>query len=252
MECSLSNMGELNLTMLLQGRSPQDQLGYHTAFEALAAEGTLAGYRPFPYWNAETEDDWTRLFDSVIEHMRTSGSNALLLQYFHGRSIPDPRPFIERVRALPQRPVVATSCGDPFGPFRNAPPPSLTRAASRSDVTFTTLMGCMAKRLERAGARRITLMANSACDVRFGSIPAPPSAADRGSTSCSSGSWPGGRNVTETSLLVLAAVASIDSNSSRNGTESGLRCSGTVGPVTALGKVPLTSTSGPPHLGEPE
>ena len=108
MEYPLPNMGELNLTMLPQGRRPEDQLGYHTAFEALAAEGTLAGYRPFPYRNAETEGDWTRLFDSVIEHMRTSGSNALLLQYFHGRSIPDPRPFIERVRILPQHPVAAT------------------------------------------------------------------------------------------------------------------------------------------------
>jgi hypothetical protein len=65
-----------------------------------------------------------------------------------------------------------------------------------SDITFTTSLGRLARQLERAGARRITLLANSACDVRFGHIPAPPAAEDREFDLIFIGSKPGGRNFT--------------------------------------------------------
>lgn len=158
----------LNLTVLMQGATAEDQLGYHSGFERLVADGSLSGYRPFPYRGLQTPNDWAEFYDTVARHMLDTGSNALLCQFFHWHRIADPRPFLQRVALLPQQPVIATSCGDPFGPFLARPPASLTHAGSGSDITFVTSMGHLAGRLQRAGARRITLMASSACDERFG------------------------------------------------------------------------------------
>ncbi len=165
-------MTSVDLTMLLQGTTVADQIGYHTAFERMVETGELAGYHAVPYRSARTSDDWVRLWTSVVDHMTAHGSNALHLQYFHLRGAPDPRPWIEQIRALPQAPVVTTSCGDPFGGPFASPPASLLRAASVADATFTTSMGWLADRLERAGGRRITLVPNGACDIRFASGPA--------------------------------------------------------------------------------
>ena len=191
----------LNLTVLLQGVTPEDQLGYHRGFERLVADGSLSGYRPFPYRGLQTPNDWAEFYDAVARHMLDTGSNALLCQFFHWQRIADPRPFLQRVALLPQRPVIATSCGDPFGPFLARPPASLTQAGSCSDITFVSSMGHLADRLQRAGTRRITLVPLAACDERFASE--PPLLAD-GSFDGSDrefdvvfiGSRSGGRNAT--------------------------------------------------------
>lgn len=167
-------MSNLNVTMLLQGQKPEDQLGYHTAFLEETKKGRLVGYRSFPYGAARSIDEWSHLWSDVIRHMRNSGSNVLYLQYFHSPNIPDPRPFIEVVKSLRQEPIVVTSCGDAFGFLGARPPSSLIRAASQSDVFFTTAMGRLSRIFEHAGARRITLMPNSACDIRFAGTAAPP------------------------------------------------------------------------------
>ena len=167
----------VDVTMLLQGEIPDVQIGYHRAFELLAADGTIAGYRAFPYRGARTQKAWDTLWDEVVQHMRDRGSNVLHLQNFHWKHAVDPRPAIARVRALPQRPVVTTSCGDGFGPRCEPPPRSLLQAASVADATFTTSMGRLASRLVRSGARRVTLIPHSACDVRFGRT-APPIPSD--------------------------------------------------------------------------
>lgn len=158
----------LKLTVLLQGKTLTDQIGYHTAFTSAVESGALDWYQPIPYRDATSAADWRSLFDTVIEQMRATGSDALFLQFFHGRSLPDPADFIARVRALPTTPIVATSCGDGFGPIGARPPISLVSAAALSDLTFSTSMGKLARRLGRAGARNITLMPHGACDVRFG------------------------------------------------------------------------------------
>ncbi|MCP3973309.1 MAG: glycosyltransferase [bacterium] len=185
----------VDLTMLLQGVVPEDQLGYHTAFSNAVDRGALSGYRPFSYRAARSPGHWMTLWNSVVQHMEDTGSNVLYLQYFHHPDIPDPRPFIDRIQALPQRPIVVTSCGDGFGPIGARPPASLTRAASRSDAVFVTSMGRLARLIERAGGRRITLMANSACDVRFANTPVPTE--DREFDLVFIGSKPGGRNITK-------------------------------------------------------
>jgi hypothetical protein len=183
-----------NVTMLLQGKNPDDQVGYHTAFREQFEKGRLAGFRAIPYRGATTKGQWMRLWEEVIDHIRSSGSNVLYLQYFHSRSVIDPRPALDELKALPSRPLIVTSCGDGFGPFGNAPPRSFLQAAGRSDLVLSTSLGRIASLVRRAGAARISLMPHSACDVRFGGIAAPPAPAARDHDLVFIGSRYGGRN----------------------------------------------------------
>lgn len=105
--------------------------------------------------------------------MRDTQCDALLLQYFHLKGAPDPRPRLRRIRALAQRPIIAVSCGDGFGMIGEPPPPSLLRAASIADIVVSTSLGRLARSFVRAGAPKVSLVPNSACHVRFGTRPAP-------------------------------------------------------------------------------
>lgn len=187
---------ELNLTVLFQGKVLEDKPGFHRGCERLVTSGHLSAYRAFPYRCLGSAREWAEYYEQVLEHMRATGSNALLCQYFHWDPIPDPRPFLNRVALLSQRPIIATSCGDGFGPALRPPPPSLTRACSVSDVSFVSSMGALSTKLQSAGAKRVTLMPLSACDERFAF---DPNADDSGNSDFDVvfiGSRPGGRNPT--------------------------------------------------------
>lgn len=185
---------ELKLTVLLQGAVAEDQLGFHRGFEKLVREGQLTEYTPYPYGANRSDKDWASYYGRVLRHMRATGSNALLCQFFHSTAIADPRRFLEEVTLLPQIPIIATSCGDPFGPLLASPPQSLTQACSRSDVTFVTSMGALSRKLQRSGAKRITLMPSSACDERFGLEPDWAGPEGQEFDVVFIGSRPGGRN----------------------------------------------------------
>ena len=112
-------------------------------------------------------------------------------------------------------------------------------------------MGCMAKRLEQRGAKRITVMANSACDIRFGSAPPPRSATDRKFDVVFISSRPGGRNVTKHLYWsVRRRLGYVDLLEKRYGERFALFGRG--GPATDHGKAPLISTSRRLRLSEPE
>lgn len=156
----------VNLALLLQGTNPSSQLGYHSAFEDAVASGRLSGYRAFCYQQARTPRQWQSLWEDVIDHCVATEADVVFLQFFHLKGAIDPRPYLDRIRQLPKKPIIVTSCGDPFGPRREPPPKSLLRAASRSDLFLSTSMGRMARLAARAGSRYVALMANSACHIR--------------------------------------------------------------------------------------
>lgn len=163
----------IGLSVLLQGQVAEDQLGYHTAFQDAASTGQLRSYRAFPYRGLTSRAEWDRLWDETESHMRDSRSNVLMLQYFHLPGAPDPRPRLRRIRDLPQRPIIAVSCGDGFGMRGEPPPRSLLQAASVSDVVMSTSLGRLARIMVRAGAIRIVLVPHAACHIRFGTQPEP-------------------------------------------------------------------------------
>ena len=131
--------------MLLQGKDPEDQIGYHSGFNTLVTERVLDGYFALPYRNCSTTNDWHRLYANAEKIVKEQDIDTLLLQFFHGPQIPSPELFIQNVRrSNPDLFVIATS-GDGFGRFFNRLPRSILTAARLADITFFTGMGYMAQ-----------------------------------------------------------------------------------------------------------
>ena len=163
----------MRLLVLLQGKVPEDQVGYHDGFNTLVGENLLDYYRAMPYGVCNTAEDWNRLYDKAEEIVNEQRIDTVLLQFFHGNNILSPEEFIRKLRnSIPGIIVIAT-CGDPFGRFFNQLPASMLKAARFSDITFFTGMGYMAQTAASAGAKNVVLMPNGCCQVRFGLNNAP-------------------------------------------------------------------------------
>ncbi len=158
----------MRLLMLLQGKDPEDQIGYHSGFNTLVTERVLDGYFALPYRNCSTTNDWHRLYANAEKIVKEQDIDTLLLQFFHGPQIPSPELFIQNVRrSNPDLFVIATS-GDGFGRFFNRLPRSILTAARLADITFFTGMGYMAQMAVNAEAKNVVLMPNGCCRERFG------------------------------------------------------------------------------------
>jgi len=156
----------MKLFILMQGKQVCEMAGVDESLKRLSSEGVLTGYQALPYYGSAAEIGWPATWEKALEQIRHMQADVVFLQYFHG-PIPDPTGFIETVKQLPSRPTVVTSSGDGFGRFTRRPPASLQIASRLSDLTFATQMGGVARDLVRGGARRMTLMPNGYCQVRF-------------------------------------------------------------------------------------
>jgi spore maturation protein CgeB len=112
---------------------------------------------------------WPALWDEAYAAARKIDADAVFLQFFHG-PIPDPTVGITRLKALPSRPVVFTSLGDPFGRWTKRVPRSYRISSKLAVVNFLTGMGYLARQLARQGAHNLVLMPNGCCQVRFSAM----------------------------------------------------------------------------------
>lgn len=156
----------MRLFVLMQCRMVSEAVGVDESFRRLLSEGVLSAYEALPYYGSAEERGWPATWEWALHQIRQMRVDVVFLQYFHG-PIPDPTGFIETVKQLPWHPTVVTSSGDGFGRFTRRPPASLRIASRLSDLTFATQMGGVARDLVRGGARRVTLMPNGYCQVRF-------------------------------------------------------------------------------------
>jgi hypothetical protein len=157
----------MRLLILSQGRGIDDQPGFQDGARRLLQHGVLTAVRTIPYGTADRRG-WAAVWDEAAEAVRDMAADAVLLQHFH-TAMPDPTAGIVRLRSAPSAPLIAVTSGDPFGRFLGRPPASLRIGARLADLTFLTEMGAVARALVRGGARRVTLMPNGFCQVRFDS-----------------------------------------------------------------------------------
>lgn len=163
----------MKLLVLYQARDAvRDHPGHYDGFERLVREGALQNHAAIPFRGVAEAQGWEVLWRRAEQTARATEADAVFLQFFH-EPMSDPAVGISRLRALPQRPTVFSSLGDPFGRWDHRVPPQFRRASALSDVTFLTGMGHVARQLERAGARNLVLMPNGCCQVRFSAAPAP-------------------------------------------------------------------------------
>lgn len=157
----------MKLLVLYQGRvAERDQPGYHEGFCRLVSEGILEAHAAIPFVGVAEEQGWAGVWQEAYNVVQAGGVDAVFLQFFHAR-MPDPTPAIERLLALPSKPTVFTSLGDPYGRWTNRVPGEFRAASRLSEVTFLTGMGYLAEQLVGGGTKNAVLMPHGCCQVRF-------------------------------------------------------------------------------------
>lgn len=71
-------MRPLRLMVLIQGVTPENQIGYHRAFERMVAMGSLESYHPVPYGSNRSAKDWVYFFQHVLSEVRRNQIDAVL------------------------------------------------------------------------------------------------------------------------------------------------------------------------------
>jgi spore maturation protein CgeB len=160
----------MRLLFLLQGKSVDEQPGFHAGAQQLVREGLLSGYLPYCYYGElHKAGGWSDSWRNLTLLARDFRPDFVFLQYFHG-NITHVAELMAALKTLPNRPLIATSCGDPyhartlsFRPF----PLSLKIASKHSDLLFMSQMGEAAVAAASWGARNIVLWPHSCCQARF-------------------------------------------------------------------------------------
>jgi hypothetical protein len=157
----------LRLLVLYQALdAAADHPGYYQGFERLVTEGALDAHCAIPVQGSALAIGWNGFWDEAASMATQMQADAIFLQFFHA-SMPDPTDAIRRLKSLPNKPVLFTSLGDPFGRWTNRIPRSFRVASALSDVSFLTGMGYLAEQLRRGGSNNLVLMPNGCCQVRF-------------------------------------------------------------------------------------
>jgi hypothetical protein len=166
----LRGQSDMRLLVLYQDYEVAlDHPGYLEGFQRLVTEGTLTSHEGIAYRGVSRERGWDTLWDEACTKAGQMEADAVFLQFFHG-PYPDPSRGIERLRALPSKPTIFTSLGDPFGRWSNRISNSYRIASAKSDVSFQTGMGYIARQLSRWGSKNLVLMPHGCCQVRLLSI----------------------------------------------------------------------------------
>lgn len=159
----------MNLLFISQGRTIEDQCSYDSAFRALQQEGVLGYYVNLPLFGGAERLGWMGLWEEIVHICRDQSIDLVFFQFFHGTTIESPAACVRRIKALPQRPVIAVSGGDLFSanPMLRRPPRVFEELSRLADVTFLTSMGSFAEYLARRGSKRLTLLPHGFPDTRF-------------------------------------------------------------------------------------
>jgi hypothetical protein len=170
-DCVRFLLGErgMRLLVLYQAEDPaQGHPGYYEGFERMVAEGRLEAHAALGYLGVAGKYGWPALWDDACRIAKERNVNAIFLNWFH-EPMPDPHKGLLRLVSLPNRPIVFSSLGDPYGRWTHRVPRAFRVASRMSDLTFLTGMGYIAHQLAQGGSRNLVLMPNGCCQVRFSS-----------------------------------------------------------------------------------
>lgn len=167
-----------SVVLLLQGTAASDHPGIVDGYEQLRGNGTIRELGVFPVFGPHGVDQGESFWRSVLSHAYDTSASLVVFQYYHSDRLPDPRPWIRRLRELPSGPIVLLTLGDAFmnGYFgRPNVPKSFLAAASAADLVALTSLGALADYIDRFTDAPLVLSPNAVCQVRFGSHHETPS-----------------------------------------------------------------------------
>ena len=164
----------MRLLVLYQAHdAAKDQPGYYDGFERLVEQSVLRAHVAIPYHHVAQQRGWDALWVEAAKAAQAMGADAIFLQWFHIRNMPDPTSGILRLKNLPTRPTLFASLGDPFGRWTKRVSKCFRVASRLAEVSFLTGMGYLAQQLRRCGSRNLVLMPHGCCQVRFAAAVEP-------------------------------------------------------------------------------
>lgn len=161
----------MRFLFVIQGASPDMHPGYHDGCLRLLAEGGISAYDYFCYYDRGENPEgrsWSEQWRRLALKAKAFEPDLIFLQFFHG-AMEDVCSLMASLRALPSRPTIASSCGDPFAPglFNHGFPRSLIESTALADISFFSQMGRSAHAAEKWGARNQFLWPHGNCQKRF-------------------------------------------------------------------------------------
>ena len=160
----------MRLLVFLQGQQATDQLGFHTSFQALQIDGTLTDYAAVPWVGGVSQLGWEGFSAEALRIAKCFEPDAVYFQFFHAPLWQGLEEFVQHLKKIPSKPIIAVSSGDAFAWTRwmkRSFPLGFLALARAADVTFLTAMGKCADFLIRAGVRNMVLLPLGACQERF-------------------------------------------------------------------------------------
>ena len=164
-----------SLLVLSRGQHP----GVDHALTRLACDGYLREGQHKRIDQGQDEraahTTWKRLAASIAREQ----VELIVFHHYHSPSLPDPRDFVDQLRAMPHRPLIAFTGGDPFhGLFKPALPELFKRLSAAADITLNTSAGVAADAITGSGAKRFALWPHSGGNVQSNKPSYPYKASD--------------------------------------------------------------------------
>jgi hypothetical protein len=160
----------MKVLFLSQGHKVEDQPGWNYALEQLKKEQFITDFHNIPYRGYASKYGWPAFYDHVLKVCRENVFDIVFFQYFHGnKNALSPLHCIQKLRELPNRPLIMTSSGDPFSEDWMRPdyPAGFKECSRLADITFSTQMGKASDKMVRWGAKNVVCAPHSMCPVRF-------------------------------------------------------------------------------------
>jgi hypothetical protein len=158
----------MRILVLGQGRNfPVDHAGGHDGFVRLLQEGRIAAYDHLSALDLAQRFGWQGMWSEVKRKVEEMNANVLFLRLFHHPQATDPTAGLLAIKQLPQKPMIITSLGDPFGRWFNTMPAAYRAATKCADLNLLSGMGFLARQLVQQGTKNIVLMPLAVCQKRF-------------------------------------------------------------------------------------
>jgi hypothetical protein len=157
------------VAFVVKGTGADAHPGIVDGLERMISDGTLRSAVTLSIDPRISAEKQTNEWRSILARVDVDAIEYVVLHHLHSPRLLDCRRWIERIQALPHRPLVALTNGDPFfGIRRPSFPRMFVQAARTVDVIFSTSMGVSADYLARRTSRPISLLPNGVCQARFG------------------------------------------------------------------------------------
>lgn len=153
----------MKILYLSRGRCPDDQIGYHTAFQNAKSEGVDVECFDLPFIGFSEKHGWDGLYAEIIRITDEWRPDVVFFQFFHGIKPSSPVDCIKRLKQSGSRPLVFGSQGDLFdvklfGNWGRRPEKPMVDLAVNADAFFSSSMGAFSDYLVAQGARNVVFL----------------------------------------------------------------------------------------------